>query len=287
MADVIVIGGANVDIKAKAIAPNVMRTSNPGIVSTTAGGVGRNIAHNLARLGAGVSLISVVGQGPHGDMVLETTSRSGVDVSRVMRSTVSTGTYVALLDHDGEMISALNDMRAVEAIVPPLIDMHAAAIAAARYVVADCNLPLESLIHIASLAGGKLIIEPVSVPKSAKLVEVLKHHCIFLASPNLDQMEHLAGTRDIGRAFAFLHRAGLANAVLHAGSEGAFASTGHDISHVPAQPAGEIIDVTGAGDAAVAGLVYGLLKGESLVNAARLGQTQAGKVIASATSTLE
>ncbi len=287
MSDVIVIGGANVDIKAKTIAPNVMGTSNPGIVSTTAGGVGRNIAHNLARLGASVSLISVVGQGAHGDMVLETTARAGVDVSKVTRSMVPTGTYVALLDHDGEMISALSDMRAVEVITPMLVDTHAAAIAKGRYVVADCNLPLESLIHIAALAGDKLIIEPVSVPKSAKLVEVLRRHRVFLTSPNLDQVEHLAGTRDLGQAFAFLHGAGLANVVLHAGGEGAFTSSGQNVDHVSAQPAGAIVDVTGAGDAAVAGLVYGLLQGLNLVDAARLGQKQAGLVVASAASTLE
>ena len=287
MSDVIVIGGANVDIKAKTIAPNVMGTSNPGIVSTTAGGVGRNIAHNLARLGASVSLISVVGQGAHGDMVLETTAHAGVDVSKVTRSAVATGTYVALLDHNGELINALNDMRAVEAIGPSLIDMHAAAIVEARYVVADCNLPLASLIHIAALAGDKLIIEPVSVPKSAKLVDVLKRQRVFLASPNLDQLQHLAGTCDPGRAFAFLHGAGLANVVLHAGGQGAFVSTGQNIEHVAARASGPIVDVTGAGDAAVAGLVYGLLQGLNLVDAALLGQKQAGLVVASAASTLE
>jgi len=127
----------------------------------------------------------------------------------------------------------------------------------------------------------------VSVPKSAKLLELMKSGPVFLASPNFDQMDFLAGTRDISAAFAFLHGKGLRNAVIHAGADGAFASDGQLIEHVAASTAGPIVDVTGAGDAAVAGLVFGLLKGDTLHQAAERGQVQAGKVIASAASTLE
>jgi len=287
MADIAVIGGANIDIKAKVNAPNRLGTSNPGIVTTTAGGVGRNIAHNLARLGAKVALVSVVGRDVHGDAVLAETERAGVDVSRVVRSDVATGSYVALLDHDGEMISAVSDMRCADLLSPDLIFAQEAVIERARLVVADCNLPQESLNLLADIAGAKLVVEPVSVPKSRKLIELLKTSSVYLASPNFDQIEQMAGTRDIESAFRFLHGKGLTNVVIHAGPEGAFASDGSDIEHVEAQPPQRIVDVTGAGDAAVAGLVYGLLQGEPLALAAARGQSLAGRVIASASSTLE
>lgn len=287
MTDIAVIGGANIDIKAKANEPNRLGTSNPGVVSTTAGGVGRNIAHNLARLGASVTLVSVVGNDAHGTAVLEETAGVGVDVSRVARSSTHTGSYVALLDHDGELITALNDMRCVEDITSAVIAANQDVIAKARLVVADCNLPQAALNLVTEMAGSKLVIEPVSVPKSRKLVEALKLSPVFLASPNFDQIEHLAGTRDIEAAFAFLHGKGLRNVVIHAGAEGAFVSDGKNIDLVEAHPPERIIDVTGAGDAAVAGLVYGVLQGESLVKAAARGQILAGRVIASAASTLE
>jgi len=287
MADIAVFGGANIDIKAKVNAPNRLGTSNPGIVTTTAGGVGRNIAHNLARLGADVALISVVGADVHGDAVLSETKRAGVDVSRVVRSDISTGSYVALLDHDGEMISALSDMRCADLLTPDVIVAQEKTIELARLVVADCNLPQESLNLLAELAGGKLVIEPVSVPKSRKLIEVLKTSQVYLASPNFDQIEQMAGTRDIESAFRFLHGKGLTNVVIHAGPEGAFVSDGVEIEHVEAQPPQRIVDVTGAGDAAVAGLVYGLLHDEPLAVAAARGQSLAGRVIAGAFSTLE
>ncbi len=287
MPDIAVFGGANIDIKAKVNAPNRLGTSNPGIVTTTAGGVGRNIAHNLARLGADVALISVVGRDVHGDAVLAETKRAGVDVSRVVRSEVSTGSYVALLDHDGEMISALSDMRCADLLTADVILAEEKTIAEARLVVADCNLPLNSLNLLAGMAGGKLVIEPVSVPKSRKLIEVLKTSSVYLASPNFDQIEVMAGTRDIESAFRFLHGKGLTNVVIHAGPEGAFVSDGLDIEHVEPHPPARIVDVTGAGDAAVAGLVYGLLHDEPLAVAAARGQSLAGRVIAGAFSTLE
>ncbi len=83
-----------------------------------------------------------------------------------------------------------------------------------------------------------------------------------MASPNLDQIESLTGSRDIFAGCTALHERGLQNVVAHAGAEGAFISDGKDIDHVPPESAGPIIDVTGAGDAAVAGLVFGLLQGK-------------------------
>ncbi|MFO1034307.1 MAG: carbohydrate kinase family protein [Hyphomicrobiales bacterium] len=287
MSGIIVFGGANIDIKAKSTAPNLLGTSNPGEVSLASGGVGRNIAHNLARLGAEVAFVSVVGDDAHGEEVLAATSAAGVDISRVQRTHLPTGAYVALLDHDGEMITAMNDMRAIDELKPSDVRAHAEVIAAARFVVADCNLRQDTLSALAGMARGKLVVETVSVPKSRKLMALLAEGPVFLASPNFDQVEALAGTRDIADAFAFLHGKGLENAVLHAGAEGAFVSDGADVEHVDAQPPARIVDVTGAGDASVAGLVFGLYEGLSLADAAALGQQLAGRVIGSAASTLE
>ena len=287
MTDIIVIGGANLDIKAKSLWVNHFGTSNPSRVSSSPGGVGRNIAHNLARLGAKVGLIAAIGTDHQGEAVFEATRVAGVDVSRVSAIAPATGTYIAVLNPDGELVTAMNDMRAADTITPDVIAKYAADISAARLVVADCNQPIDTLIAIAELARDKLFIEPVSVPKSAKLKALLKSGHIFMASPNLDQIESLTGTRDIFEGCTALHKLGLRHVVAHAGAEGAFVSNGEDIEHVPPQPSGPIIDVTGAGDAAVAGLVFGLLQGEDLMTAAARGQQLAGHVIASPRSTLE
>ena len=97
---VVVVGGANVDIKARSTAALVGGTSNPGTVVRMPGGVGRNVAENLARLGSRVALVSTVGSDPDGDWLLEETAAAGVDVSSVLRGG-RTGRYVALLDANG------------------------------------------------------------------------------------------------------------------------------------------------------------------------------------------
>jgi pseudouridine kinase len=287
MADVVVIGGANIDIKAKVAGHHIIGTSNPGNVSMTSGGVGRNIAHNLARLGCSSALISIIGDDAFGDTLIRQTETAGVDVSMIQRQRFASGTYVALIDGEGEMLNAVSDMRILDLLTPDIIRMNATKIHAAKFVVADCNLPLDTLLAIADLAGHKLAIEPVSVQKSKKLPLVLKQQPVFLATPNLHQIESLIGSRAIDHAARELHAKGLRNVVIHAGSEGAFASDGESLDHVEPGGGADIIDVTGAGDAAMAGLVFGLLRGETLLQAAARGQATAAKVIRSTRSTLE
>ncbi len=287
MADVVVIGGANVDIKAIAGAGYQLGTSNPGTVRTTSGGVGRNIAHNLARLGVDVALISAIGLDAHGDKVLRETGIVDVDISLVLRENAPTGTYVAMLDDKGELVSAVSDMRVLEALTPEMIRSHARTIADAKLVVADCNLLHETLVAVAEIAGEKLAVEPVSVQKSRKLWSVLEKHKVLVATPNLDQIRSLLGTDDSEKAASLLHQRGLQNVVIHAGDNGAYVSSGSGVQHVKLDRLTEVVDVTGAGDAAMSGLVYGLLQGDGLVAAATLGQELAAQVIASTKSTLE
>ena len=284
MSEVLVIGGANIDIKARCAAAHVAATSNPAHISHKPGGVARNIAHNLGRLGAKVSLLSVVGNDAAGVGLLDATALAGVDVSLSFKAPNTTGTYLAILDEQGELITAVNDMEILQAITPDVIAQNEKAITAARLVIVDCNLPVETLQAIAKLASAKLIVEPVSVSKAQKLKKL--GTSIFLATPNLDQIEALTGTRDPQAAATLLHDGGIKNLVIHAGAHGAYISDGESFCHVPSR-ARKIVDVTGAGDAATAGLALGLLQGWPLAKAAELGQDISAKVIASTASTLE
>ncbi len=273
------------DIKAKTLKPHIGATSNPAHIVTKAGGVGRNIAHNLARLGVKVELVTALGQGPEAEMILGETNRAGVGTRHVVRSTGATGTYIAVLDQSGELVTAVNDMAILETLTPALVQSLRSLIDLSSYVVADCNLNQQTLEAVAALCADKLIIEPVSIPKSQKLLKLLEHHKILLATPNLDQLEALTGTRDIENGARKLHGLGLGKIIIHAGEQGAFSSDGRELVHIPSQ-AISIIDVTGAGDAATAGLIAGLAQNLPLAKAAELGQKAAAQVIASESSTL-
>ncbi len=104
---VVVVGGANLDIKAHSNRTVEPGTSNPGVTALAPGGVGRNVAEGLARLGTPTALVAAVGTDAFGDRVLDATAEAGVDVGAVRRIDGSTGTYTAVLDADGELVAAV------------------------------------------------------------------------------------------------------------------------------------------------------------------------------------
>ena len=279
MFDIIVIGGTNIDIKAKTNAAHVPATSNPGDVTSTPGGVARNIAHNLGLLGISVALISIIGRDASGQEAIAATLVAGVDLSMTLRSTLPTGSYVAVLDQRGELVTAVNDMRILENLTPELVKQNSESLGAAKYIVADCNIRQDLLEWLALHYGDKLIVEPVSVSKSQKLKLLLDKHEVFLATPNRDQLAALMeGGTD-------LHECGLQNLVIHMGEQGVIVSSENGTTQLPSLTQSQISDVTGAGDASVAGLVYGLVKGYDIPGAAQFGQAAASLVLNTTSST--
>ncbi|MFC6343949.1 winged helix-turn-helix transcriptional regulator [Nocardioides hankookensis] len=82
---VVVVGGANMDVKARSRRSVVAATSNPGTAAMSAGGVGRNIAENLARLGTrpgvAVERRDLPGDWPPGEFDLVVLSEVGYFLS--------------------------------------------------------------------------------------------------------------------------------------------------------------------------------------------------------------
>ncbi len=291
MAEVVVIGGANVDIKGRAKSLVLPGTSNLGQVTISPGGVGRNVAENLARLDVDVALVSMVGDDANGQLVRAATAKCGVDVSMIGTGSAPTGTYLAVLDGSGEMVTAVNDMRVIDDLSPGFLAQYEGKLAAADLLVADCNLPVSSLAWLASLsarAGRRLLIDPISIPKSRKLLALRLEAPLFALMANRLQIESLTGQSELEAAAKQLHRMGFENVVIHLGREGVMLSEGSGPpAKLPTLPVEGIADVTGAGDAAVAGLALGLLMGLTLLDAARLGQAAAALNLQSLSSVAE
>jgi pseudouridine kinase len=170
----------------------------------------------------------------------------------------------------------------MDTLWPDHLEAVAERLGRADILVADCNIPVTCLDWLCAFAARRhirLLIEPVSVPKAMKLLQFERAAPVFAVTPNAQQLEALAGG-DLAK----LHVMGFANIVVHRGSEGALASDGAHVMRVEPATAAEIADVTGAGDAAIAGLVCGLLEGLVLADAARLGQCAAAIKLSSAQS---
>ncbi|MBI2254957.1 MAG: carbohydrate kinase family protein [Proteobacteria bacterium] len=288
---IIVVGGANLDIKSRIAGKTVPGTSNPGWTETSPGGVGRNIAESLARLGAHVGLLTVIGEDSTGDRLRRHARTAGIDTSLMLRRKGPSGTYSVTLDAAGEMLIGVSDMRLIDAMKPSDITQAKEALGAADLLVADGNLPLpclKALLQIAKRAAVPLVLEPVSVPKAKRLKPLLQEGLPIAAlTPNRDELAELAGfavknERDLARAAARLHERGVAHVLVGLGADGCFLSSTEEGPHaIPARKSRGIKDVTGGGDAMVASLAYGLASGKTALAAARKGQELAARVVRS------
>jgi pseudouridine kinase len=267
---VVVVGGANVDVKARTTAPLVAATSNPGTVVRTPGGVGRNIAENLARLGSQVALVSVVGSDPDGEWLLEETARAGVDVTPVLRGG-QTGRYVAVLDADGDLVAGVSDMAATDAVTPEVLDHD--LLRSAALVVVDGNLPVPTVDAVLAL-GVRVVIDPVSVAKAGRISPLLSgKRPVFAITPNQDELAAMGSV-------AGLHERGVEVVWVRRGPAGSLLSTPDGAVDLPA-PRVDPVDVTGAGDAMLAAFCHRVLAGDPLVEAAAYGHRAAALTVAS------
>ncbi|CAN5338345.1 PfkB family carbohydrate kinase [soil metagenome] len=277
-----VIGGANMDLKATSGRPIVDGTSNPGSTSISPGGVARNIAENLARLGTTVELVSVVGADSLGAELLERTSAAGVDVSGVRSLDGPTGTYTAVLDVDGELVVAIADMGAADDITPDLVAEQVGTLRGRDLLVLDGNLPTDTVaaaVDQAGRAGARIVFEPVSVPKAARCAAVVDG--VWLVTPNRDELAALAGPQGtMDDQITRLHDRGISRVWVRLGTDGSLLSTPTGRHRLAARTV-EVIDVTGAGDAMLGAFCHALLRGDDEVAAAAYGHAAAALTVAS------
>ena len=278
MSYIAVVGGANVDIGAQSFQKLRSKDSNPGHVSTGLGGVGRNIAHSLRLLGVDVELLTALGGDGYARALTESCEQLGIGVGHALRvPEVRTPTYVYITDERGEMALAVSDMEACEAMTPEYLSAKRDVLNGAALVVADTNLPEASLRYLAEHLTVPLFVDPVSTIKAEKLTGILSH--IHTLKPNRQEAELLSGVSVVDRnsarkAARRLIDLGVGRVFLSLGKEGFLAAAEDETVWQPPLST-QAKNVTGAGDALMAALVWAQLRGESLSRTALLGAAAA------------
>ena len=270
----VVVGGVNVDIGGRSHAPLISADSNPGTVSVSLGGVGRNIAHNLSLMGTDVRLLAAYGDDLHGQQVETSCASLGIDLSQALKvSGGTTSTYLYLTDEQGEMALAVSDMSICGKITPDYLAERISVLNNARVVVCDANIPAESLVWLAENCTAPLFIDPVSTTKAEKLRPILGK--IHTLKPNKLEAELLSGVpirnkADLEKAAGKLLETGLKRVFISLGGDGALAAAEsgcHWLKNIP----GRMVNTTGCGDAFMAALVWAFLEGLDLTESARAG----------------
>jgi len=281
---VLVIGGAGVDIVGRLEADIQPGTSSPAKIRSSFGGVARNVAENLARLGQGVNLITVVGEDDPGERLLRTTAEAGVNVEAVMRTgRHPTGSYIAVVNDKGEFLYGLDDMRAMEALTSEYMRQHQDLFSEASLLFIDANIPKNTLRTVMSLAR-KAKLPVCADPTSSTLAPRLQRYLprLHLITPNNAEamifcnrsFKIIRNRTQALEAAKHLVSQGVQIALITLAELGLCYATSETSGYIPAIHT-EIVDPTGAGDALTAAVLFGLLNDIPLDDAVRLGVSAA------------
>lgn len=282
----ICIGGAVLDRKYHAKKDLIFETSNPVNGYRSFGGVARNVAENLLRLGVDVSFVSIVGDDEVGRSLSRHLRDLGGDVSQVIITTERpTAEYAAILGPQNDLVLGIADMEIFDLFQPSYLDRFWPHLASATWVFCDCNMPagvIEALISRKAGARFKLAIDTVSSPKAMRLPKDLSG--VDLLFTNHDEANAMLGITNPDKrlrpreAAEALRDRGAAEVIVTMGAAG-YAVAGSkgvaSMRSVAAHP----VDITGAGDAMIAGTLYRVLGGEDTVQA-----TQTGALLATLTT---
>ena len=309
---VVVIGSAVMDVIGRPLTALLPRSSAPGELRMSPGGVARNVAENLARLGVKVTLITAVGDDPPGRQLLDQAEAAGVDVRHALTVTGErTGMYLGVLDPQRGLHLALDDMGLVRSLSRDYLQSKTRLLEQAQAIFLDANVPpdsIELLLAIARRAGIPVAADPTSVSLAASLRPHLED--LWLITPNAAEAEVLCphpvphadrgdaqrdplrdplrdAQRDARReadgdvqrdraldAARRLVAEGVDIALVTMAEFGVGYASAETSGHVPAVMT-EVVDPTGAGDAQTAAVLFGLLSGIPLDESVRLGASAA------------
>ena len=280
---VLVLGAAGMDVIGRLISDLKPAASNPARIRRSYGGVARNVAENLARLGQPVRLITVVGQDANGNEILAHTEKAGVDVSAILRSkTYPTGYYMGVVSKNGILQYAVDDMRLLEEITPSYLKEQEKLFKSASMVFVDANLSVKTLRVANSLAKRAKIpicADTASFTLAERLGKFLPNYYLVTANSKeagiLTGLSFEASDRETAmEAARRLVNQGVRIALVTLAEYGVVYATSETTGHISAIRT-RISDPTGAGDAMTAAVLFALLNDIELDDAIRLGVSAA------------
>ena len=263
----VVVGAMNLDIWGRSLAPLLARDSNPGEIRLSAGGVGRNIAHNMRLLGMNVEMLTTIGGDAWGQHMQSDCERLGIGLGHARHVPGErSSTYICLSGPDGDMALGLSDTDITRHITPEYIEENLGLLSRAALVVFDGNLSEDAMDCLTSRCPAPLFADPVSASKAKKLIPFLGR--IHTIKPNTLEAGVLTGCSDPAAAADELVYLGVKRAFVSDGAGGIFCAHGLDSYHIPAYET-HLVNATGGGDAAMAALCRSFIDGLDIETSAR------------------
>ncbi|HET6766466.1 MAG TPA: PfkB family carbohydrate kinase [Chitinophagaceae bacterium] len=278
---VICIGAAFVDELFHAKEELMPGTTNEASLTKTAGGVSRNIAHQLALLDVHVQLISVFGNDSDGDWLKQISEEAGVKLDGSITRAGLSGKYTGILKVDGSLFAGFISNESAHLISPAHLEKNEELLKTASYLLADANIGAatgEWLLAFSTQTGIPLILEPVSVPHAKKFRNI-NWLGLYLVTPNEDELPALCEKGlDTQHQIEELIAKGVHNVWFHNGNIGSAIYNKERAIRLDA-PVIEIVDCTGAGDGSLSGFILGKTLSKDDVDCLKLAHTLAAEIL--------
>ncbi len=282
MPALLALGSAALDIKARLARSPLPTTDVPGQITLKAGGVARNIAENLARLGVPIVFAGIMGDDPQAHVLIDLSRAAGLDVRPLTRSApapddfarlklpedLPTATLNVMLGPDHRQIAGAFSGEVLNALQPGDLEPLRPLIVSAPAVICDGGLPADVLLALREMLPEETFFygNPGSVALAPRLEPLLDRldllTCNHLEAQALTQVK-VDGPAKLISAALILVKQGVRRAVVTYGARGLAYADEERSLYQPARPA-NLIDATGAGDALAAALIEALLRDEPI-----------------------
>ena len=290
---IVVIGAVFVDIKGYPEANFIPTGRNAGRVETVHGGVGRNVAEDIANCELRPTFVSLVDQTGAGADVLKKLRNHKVNTDYIWTTRDGMGTWVAVFDNDGDVFASISKRPNLLPIAD-ILDKHGDEIfSKADSIVCEIDIDKEIVKRVFKLAQkhGKKVYSVVgNMSIALERRDFLKSIDCFVC--NIQEAGLLFFDDYSGRTAAEMvdiisrkvMAAQIPSMIVTMGGDGAvYASMDGDKGFCPARRV-EVKDTTGAGDSFCAGVAIGLTYGKTLAEACDIGAHLAASVIVTSES---
>jgi pseudouridine kinase len=260
-----VIGASNIDLIGFSKEKLIYRDANIGSLETILGGVGRNIAENLARLGLAVEFLTVLADDAFSQKIIDSCKELGISLKHsITVKDGDTSVYMAILNRHNDLALGLSAMDIYNHVPKGLILDSLKDISGNTYCIIESNMPTEIMeLAIEKMPEVKFALETVSAKKALKAKSILDK--IYMLKCNLLEAELLSGIKvtlesDCENLVEHFLGLGIEKVFITMGMDGvAYGdSNGVWISKVKVITP---VNTNGAGDAFMAGLIYGEIHG--------------------------
>ncbi|MBS1591949.1 MAG: hypothetical protein JST07_07565 [Bacteroidetes bacterium] len=280
---VICIGAALVDELYSARQPIILATTIDATVHRSAGGVARNIAHQMALLGVPIQLISVFGNDGEGDWLKTICDYANIQLDAAITTNSLTGRYTGILNTDKSLFTALLTNTSLDAITPQHLQQHEDLLSTAFAIIADANIHPDTVAWLALFCHRKnipFVIEPVSVPPAQKFAH-MNLQGVYMVTPNEDELPAMCSSNATTiqeQANELLNR-GVQKVWLHKGKQGSMLFTKEKNYTLQAPEVSTIKDVTGAGDGSLSGFMLAQYLGKTDEECLKIAHTLSAEIL--------